>query len=67
VLKYIQIIGNWSNKWLGSLNERHKADAEAKMTQIKVSLFLPPLGNNDNHQEEAEAVKTTLEAEYEIA
>jgi hypothetical protein len=40
---------------------------EAKGAQSKAGLFVPLLGNNDNHPKEAEAVEALLESKYETA
>jgi hypothetical protein len=59
-----------SNKWPDLLKESHKAVTEAKWSQIKANaanLSESPLGNNDNHRKEAEAIEALLESEFGTA
>jgi hypothetical protein len=55
-----------SNKWPNPLKGLHKTVIKAKEVQIKVNLSELSLGNNDNHQKEAEVVETLLESEFGI-
>jgi hypothetical protein len=54
VQKYIQRVGNGSNKWHSPLKGPYKAVTEAKVSQIKTNLFEPQLENDSNHRKEAE-------------
>jgi hypothetical protein len=57
------MVENESNKWLGPLKGPHKAVTEAKEVQIKTSLYVLSLGNNNNHPKEAKVIKALLKFE----
>jgi hypothetical protein len=63
VLKSLQIVGNWSDKWLGPLKRPHKTVIKVNGAQIKTDLSEPLLENNDNYRMESKAVKALLDFE----
>jgi len=64
--KYLQVVGNRTNKWLCPFKGLHKAVSKAKEVQIKTSLSIHPLEINNNHPKEAEVVKVLLRSKSEI-